>query len=97
MSFIASFIYALLVLSAWVAALLSRNSWIANKQSIAIENAARAKADEAKAAKADEAAKAAKAKAGISTADALFKLAQRGDDGLYVHRQVPCRTYPYYH
>jgi len=77
MSFIASFIYALIVLSAWVAALLSRNSWIANKQSIAIENAARAKADEAKAAKADEAAKAAKAKAGISTADALFKLDQR--------------------
>ena len=83
MSFIASFIYALLVLNPCVAVLLSRNSWIANKQSIAIENAARAKADEAKAAKADEAAK---AKAGISTAAALFKLAQRGDDGLYVHR-----------
>lgn len=90
-----SFIYALLVLSAWVAALLSRNSWIANKQSIAIENAARAKADEAKAAKADEAAKAAKAKAGISTPDALFKLAQCRDDGLYVHREVRCRAYPY--
>jgi len=96
MSFIASFIYVLLVLNAWVAALLTRNWRLSNKQSIA---AAREKEDNERrlkgtCAKVLDEIRNHRYKF-ISTPDALFKLAQCRDDGLYVHREVRCRAYPY--